>query len=199
MLDYHFTQKVVVGFLLLSTVFTACAGSSRYVSPDEVSQVDDRYSETDMRLMGEKMAQSIVAHKEIAGRENPCAIGLLHIENRTSEYIDTDAIADKIMVALLKTGKVKFVDRKILDDIFKEYGLSSSGFIDPSKVKKAGKALSADYFLAGQLESIHKEDRRKSLTFYRLSMRLTSTETTEIVWADEKELRKKKTKGILKW
>ncbi|KPL03014.1 MAG: hypothetical protein AMJ73_07935 [candidate division Zixibacteria bacterium SM1_73] len=195
----YITQKLLLSFVLFSITFVACAGSSRYVSPDEVNQFDDRYSETDMRIMSQKMAESIISNTEIAGREDPCTIGLLHIDNRTSEYIDTDAISDKIMVALLKTGKVKFVDRKILDDIFKELGLSSSGFIDPSQVKKAGKALSVDYFLAGQLESIHKEDRRKSLTFYRLSMRLINTETTEIVWADEQELKKKKTKGILKW
>lgn len=199
MCKQHGNHKIVLYLIFLSLVLFGCAGSSRYVSPDEVNQFDDKYSETDMRMMGQEMAASIVANKEIAGRETSCTIGLLHIDNRTSEYIDTDAIADKIMVALLKTGKVKFVDRKILDDIFKELGLSSSGFIDPSQIQKAGKALSANYFLTGQLESIHKEDRRQSLTFYRLSMRLVNTETTEIVWADEKELKKLKTKGILKW
>ena len=61
------------------------------------------------------------------------------------------------------------------------------------------KKCDADYFLSGTLSSIEKRSRIKSLTFYRLSMRLIDTETNEIVWADEFEIKKLTLKGFMDW
>jgi uncharacterized protein (TIGR02722 family) len=131
--------------------------------------------------------------------QKPSVIAFLHIQNQTSEYINTDAIADKLQIQLIKAGSLRFVDRSRIKDITAQFDLSASGIMNPETVKKAGRVLGNDYFLVGELSSINKQDRSSSLTYYRLSMRLIDSETDEIVWADESEIKKQKNKSFIDW
>jgi hypothetical protein len=88
------------------------------------------------------------------------------------------------------------VDRAVLQDIQKELKLSESGFVDPEYYKSFGKAASADMLLTGELTSIEKREGRKTLMWYRLSMRLVELETTVVVWMDEKEIKKESLRSI---
>jgi uncharacterized protein (TIGR02722 family) len=183
---------------LIGAVFClyGCAGSSRYVSPDETTQMGAGFSDTDFRMMADEMADSMVRSKSVGGQETPPRVALLSIENKTSEYLDTDAIADKIILAVMRTGKAHMVDRKILAEIQKELKLSESGFVDPQYIKSFGKAASADLLLTGELTSIEKREGRTTLMWYRLSMRLVDPETTLVVWMDEKEIKKESMRSI---
>lgn len=177
-------------------VLSGCAGQSRYVSPDETTQMGADFSDTDFKMMANELADSMVSSPAVGGLATPPRIALLNIENRTSEYIDTNAIADKIILAVMRTGKAHMVDRATLSDITKELKLSESGFVDPGMYKNFGKAASADLLLAGALTSIEKKEGRKTLMWYRLSMRLVELETTVVVWMDEKEIKKESMRGI---
>jgi penicillin-binding protein activator len=189
-------KKIIILHLFfcvaVAVLLCGCAGSSVYVPTDSVTQMDDKFSDTDLRQMATAMYNSITANlnKLNSQSSEKKVIAFLNLKNKTSEHISTDDIADKLQIQLLKAGTLRFVDRSRIADITAQFDLGGSGLMDPSKIKEAGKVVSADYFLAGDLSSIEKQDRHKSLTFYRLSMRLIDTETDEIVWADEFELKK---------
>lgn len=188
-------RKLMV--ILCAVFLNSCAGT-RYITPDTVTKYDSKFSDTDLNIMSSYMAESLGSSDVIAGEEKK-VMGLLHIKNKTSEHINSDGIADKLMVNLLKTGKVKFANRENLKELIEEQRLSAMGVVDESKAKEIGNLYGIDYFLSGFIESIEKKSSRSELTYYRLSLKLTNVETGEIVWADEAEIKKKSSKHIMDW
>jgi len=182
---------------LFASLCAGCASTS-YITPDTVTQYDSKFSDTDLKMVSDKMAQSLRESAVMQSREKT-VIGLLHVKNRTSEHINTDAVTDKMMIALLKTGEIKFAGRENLKTLIEEQRLSQTGMVDQDKVQEIGKLYGIDFFISGQLESIEKKGAASELTYYRLSLSLTDTETSEIVWADEVELKKKSSKHIMDW
>lgn len=185
--------------LLLLLLAAGCAGNSVYVAPDSVTQFDDSYSDTDLRLMAEQMTRSLIQTPKISNAAKPPVVAILEIENKTSQHINTEDITDKLMMAMLKTGRMRFVDRELLKATAKEISLSQTGLIDPAQQKRLGKMVAADILLTGEITSINKANARSSLTYYRLSLHLTDLETNEIIWADETEIKKKSEKGFADW
>jgi penicillin-binding protein activator len=185
--------------LFASVLPAAGCAHSVYVAPDSVTQIDDKYSDTDMRMMSEDMTRSLIKTPKIANASNPPVVAILDIGNKTSQHINTADITDKLMMAMLRSGRMRFVDRKILKDAAKELALSSNGMIDPAQAKKLGKMTAADLLLTGEITAINRVHARMSMTYYRLSMHLTDLETNEILWADETEIKKQAKKGIEDW
>jgi uncharacterized protein (TIGR02722 family) len=190
-----------LAFLIPFVLVLGGCGSSVYVPTSSTTQLDDKYSDTDLRIMSQAMYQSIMDRLSvIRGNKNAVpVVAFLQISNRTSEYIDCDVIADKLQIYLLKAGTLRFVDRKRIKDLTAQFDLSASGIMNPATAKKAGQVLGNDYFMVGELSSMNKQDRSTSLTFYRLSMRLVDAQTDEVVWADESEIKKQKGKNFIDW
>lgn len=190
--------RFFLGMLFPLVFIISCAGTSTYVSPGETTQMDDKFSDTDLKMMAESMYNSIINRLDLIGQgqSERKVIALLPVINKTSEHIDTESIADKLQINLLRSGTLRFVDRSKIAAMTAQFDLSGSGLMDPNTVKSAGKVIGADYFMAGTISSIEKRDRTKSLTYYRLSMRLVDAETNEIVWADEFEIKKQSKKGF---
>ena len=195
-------NRLPAGLLVVAvTSLCSCSGSSVYVPTASVTQTGT-FSDTDMRMMATAMYASL--QKRLAAiapmdSVKPPVVALVHLNNKTSEHIDTDAIADKLQIEMMKAGSLRFVDRSKLQEVSKEYDLGGSGMINPETAKKAGNVTGADFLLTGDIGSIVKSSGREQINFYRLSMRLVSVETDELVWADDFELKKSSTKGILDW
>lgn len=174
---------------------TGCA-TSTYVRPDEVTEWDADYSDTDLKLLSEQMVQSLaqasLPPKEAGGK---AILAFLRIGNRTSQHIDTEGISDKIMVQLVKLGRFRIVDREVLDESAEEIALVERQRIDVEGAVKLGGVVGADYFLTGDIMSIEKETASKELKYYKLTMRLIDIHSSEIIWAEEKEIKKKDSKS----
>jgi uncharacterized protein (TIGR02722 family) len=187
-----------LAILCLALIVTGCSTTS-YVRPDAVTEVDETFTDTDLKLMAEKMVQSIAELAVIKHRKKPPKMAILHLGNRTRQHIDTEGIAEKIMVALLKTGKVRFVDRKLLKQMATEKALVETQRIDVEDAIALGRLVGADYFLTGDIMSIEKKKGTTYLAYYKLTLRLVDINTSEITWADEKEIKKVAKKGFLDW
>jgi len=181
---------VVCGLVLL---MSACA-TSHYVRPDEVTEWDADYTDTDLKMLTEKMVMSLSEADLPEAGEKP-TLAFLYIGNRTSQHIDTEGISDKIMVQLVKLGKFRVVDRELLMQQAQEAALVGSQRIDVAGAVKLGGLVGADYFLTGDLFSIEKVGASKELKYYNLTMRLVDVKTSEIVWAEEKEIKKSASRG----
>lgn len=186
---------------LVLLVFLYSCGSSNYVSTSNTDQMDDKFSNTDLRMMSQDMYESINnrLNKIYDNDKETPVIAFLNITNKTTDYIDTEDIADKLQIYLIQAGQLRFVDRSKLDDMVQQFDLAGSGMMDQSTAQKAGKVLGNDYFLSGDLSSITKSNSSKRQTYYRLSMQLVDAETNEIVWADESEVKKEKNKSFIDW
>lgn len=73
---------------------------------------------------------------------------------------------------MVESGKIKVVERDLLDGVLAELNLSSSDLADQKTALKVGNILSARYIATGNLMRIKGE--------YRVSMRVIETETTAL-------------------
>jgi uncharacterized protein (TIGR02722 family) len=185
----------------LPLVFGCATGKSTYVDPSTIDEKGAQFGDTDLKLMSEEMVSDLMQSPFLEKVDKPTTISIVGIENKTSEYIDTDDIADKIMVALIKygSGTFEFVDRAMIEETMKEFELGSSGVVSTAEATQLGKAAGVNFLMTGSLSSITKVDRKEDQRFYRLSLRLVDVERNTISWVHEKEIRKVAKKGVIKW
>jgi len=185
------TRVMALSMVLSLVLVTGCARSN-YVRPDEVTEWDYTYSDTDMKLLAEKMVMSL-SEADLPQRGEKPKLAFLTIGNRTSQHVDTDGISEKIMVALVKLGRFRVLERELLEQQAEEIALVDRQRIDVEGAVKLGSVIGADYFLTGDIMSIEKTRGSTTMAYYKLTMKLVDIQTSEIVWADEEELKKKST------
>ena len=190
-------RQVISAILLLFLV--GCTGKSVYVSADSATTIGSGFSDTDLEMMATGMYDSITQRLEAINQGETSIIALLPIKNKTTEHINTADIADKLQIQLIKAGTLRFVDRSQISAMVEQFDMAASGMMDQNTIKSAGSVLGNDYFLYGEISSIQNSNRYKRITYYRLSMRLLDAETNELIWADEYEIKKQSSKGMIDW
>ncbi len=185
-------KLITYAAIALIGITTGCAGpraftKGTYEDPKTIALLDDRFNENDMQLIAKKVVDSIL--KAPLNRPEP-AIMLGKMRNRTTEHIDMVALSDKIKTALIQSGKVRFVDVTNRKDIATEYEYQQSGYVDPAQAKAPGKQTGSDLILTGTLSANVQEVGKDKLIYYKATFQLTDLVSSEIIWTDEKEIRK---------
>jgi penicillin-binding protein activator len=166
-----------------------------YSDPNKVEIVDDRWNDTDARLVGEKMIKSALSKQWLANytAENKGQKPFILVddfENRTSEQIDTKAIFESVRNELINSGRIRFLDGAQRKKILDEYRYQNSGTTRKDQAKKAGKQYGADFFLVGAISSIVSQQSGYKTVTYQVEMRLTHIETSEIVFTEVEKVKK---------
>lgn len=188
-------KKSILITALLLTFSIGCAGpraftKGTYEDPETIALLDDQFNENDMQLIAKKMINSILESPQLTANGKMPAVMLGKVRNRTTEHIDMVALSDKLKTALIQSGKLRFVDATNRGAIAQEYEYQQSGYVDPNQAKAPGKQTGSDYMLTGTLTSNIQEVGKDKLVYYKATFQLTHIETSEIVWSDEKEIRK---------
>jgi len=189
----------------------ACTSSLKYEDPDKVETVNIDFGSTDLKTLSSSMVQSMIASPALSYIEKPGAdkrliVYTAGVNNRTSEHIDTTGITDSIRTALLQSGRFRLAaTQQGQDDLGEQVRFQQgSGRVDPEQAKAFGKQIGADVVLLGNLRSIEKSKRRNledagkktDDVWYQFVLELVNIETGEIVWMNEKDIRKTKKTGI---
>lgn len=162
-----------------------------YDDPTRVELLDDRFNEADMQQMADTIVKAMVACREVSNAKKPPVVIVERVQNRTEEHIDMNSMTDKIRTALIKTGKVKFVDKELRETMEEEYEYNASGAVSGPTQKKRGNQIGADYLMAGRLATNVQQVGDDKLIYYKLTMNLTNLDTSTIDCTEEKEVRKK--------
>lgn len=186
-----------VVMLIALVALASCATKSPYVDPGSVTQTT-KFSDTDLRMNAEAMVTSLLEASFLDNLEERPILATSGIQNRTMQHIDTESIESTIQTALLKSGQFRFVDRTTLQQAAQEQALVSLQRIDVADAVKLGEAIGADYFLLGQLAGMDNQHGRQSVHYTKLAMRLVDVRSTEVVWLDEKEIKKASQKSFFK-
>ncbi len=190
---YKFMIPVVV-----SVLFFGCS----HFNVKEIDSVarqntDIDYSAEDLHDVTLKMVESMLKNRLFDGS---IVIDVRGIENRTYEHIDTEAITDGIKVAISKSGRAKFIDSGMRNQIHKELSYQSKSlYTDKNHVKKIGKEIVPDYILVGKITSIKQRNGDLFDNFYKVTLELHSVQTGQIVWIDSKEKRKIGKRAMIGW
>ena len=168
----------------------------KYGDAKAVETVTADFGSSDLQSTAETLTQSLLETRYIAKAQQPPKVRLRTVNNLTYEHIDTKAITDKIRIKLLKSGQVRFLaDTANLNQVSAERDLTTT-----ATTKTKMKAMTdSDYIITGNVRSIKKANNDVKDVYYNVSLELVDPQSGEILWADEKEIRKVTAKSSLGW
>jgi uncharacterized protein (TIGR02722 family) len=184
-------------FALSAVLLAACSGPQvRYGDAKAVETVNVNYGSTDLQSIAEAMTRSLLQSKAISGSKDSPIVTLADVKNKTSEYIDTRVITDKIRTQLMKSGQVRFAvsvtEMQNQTDELKRQ--NQSGLYKNSTIAKTGNMQGAQYRIEGSIASIVKTTKDVKDVYYVFNLNLINNESGLLEWADEKEIRKTATR-----
>jgi uncharacterized protein (TIGR02722 family) len=190
----------LTGLAALALV-TGCATTPavREVALDR-SPITSKIEPQDVRRTVEKMAESLISApgvKEAVGGARP-VLDIEPLKNRTTQHIDMVSITDSLRSQLLRSGLFRFVDKSTSGtDIEFMDAQANLGLTDQRKAIKPGQQSAAQMYLTGSLTEIKNEVGRTVDQYYKFSMILKDLRTGELVWSDEREIRKESVKPVM--
>ena len=198
---YFVTSSVFAASVAAIIIIAGCGPKAftkgEYDDPNRVELLDDKFNEADLHQMADTVIQAVLACDSITQAGKPPVVIVEKVQNRTEEHIDTASLTEKIRTALIKSKKVKFVNKPERDTLEDEYKHNESGNVSAETQKKRGKQVGADYILSGGLATNVQQVGNDKLIYYKLTMNLTNMETSIIDCPAEHEVRKKYRKRSL--
>src|SRR6185369_17303694 len=139
----------LAAFVLLAS---GCAQEkTRYGDAKGVETLTNQYGSTDLQMMAESMARSMLQAPVIAASNLP-VVTVQEVRNKTSEYIDTRAITDSIRAELQKGGRVRFaVDAAGMTQQVDEIKRQQSEYYAKESAVEKGQMVGAQYRMEGNI------------------------------------------------
>jgi uncharacterized protein (TIGR02722 family) len=181
----------IVGALALSSCGPKAFTKGEYDDPTRVELLDDKFNEADMQSMADTIVTSIIACPEVEKAAQRPVVIVDRVKNNTEEHIDIQSMTDKIRTALIKSRKVRFVDKDARETLDEEYRYNEAGNVAANKAKSRGKQTGADYLMRGAIATNIQQVGNNKFIYYKLTMNLVNLESSEIDCTEEKEIRKK--------
>lgn len=193
--------------ILIVVLFSGCAAFRAQTTGVDLEQAEpmrERFDFTDLRQITESFADELGHSDFILGHERPPIMMIAGVQNRTSEYLDTRNLTDRLRTLLFRTGNVQFVNEQRREDLLREQGYQAAQATPETQVG-IGQQLGARYMMSGSLTEM--EDRsprqvRVSRTvrrFYKLTLEVTDLETGLLVWTSEREFAREARQPLIGW
>lgn len=195
--------------LILSSVLilSGCAMFRVKVSDTDVNkmpEMDDRYGPQDLRRLGQELADEIAASSIITNQQNSPIMIIYGVQPRTTTFVDTQALTDRIRTTIMKTGKIQFVNETRRNELMKEQGFQAQSATDDTRTA-IGKQLGARYMLTGALVEMQKQTAaqvrvsKTELMYYQLTIDITDLETGIVAWSTQKEFAREMRTPLIGW
>jgi len=116
-----------------------------------------------------------------AGNSNVERVAVLPFVSSTGHHPEDGMVmAERLIGSLVQVGKVRVVERELLQTIMKEHYLTTSGIVSPEGRRQIGKVLAVDAIVTGSFVSF---GRRSAV-----NPRLIHVETGDILFAETREI-----------
>ena len=185
----------IVGASIALVALTGCGSrqfsQGKYDDLSEDRLLDDKFNESDMRMIAEAMVKSLIDSQVIRESKKAPVVLVTLVKNRTQEHIDMKSMTDKMRVALLKSGRFRFTDKEVREEIAGELDYQNqSGYVDAATARQKGRQIGAQYFLTGEVTDRVQEVGSKKYVYYKATFNLVNIQNAMFEWSDEKEIRK---------
>lgn len=117
--------------------------------------------------------------KEIPFEDRPIAAVMpfeYHVDEHPEFQKATSGIADALAVDLLKTNKIRLVERSRVDTVLKEAVLGQSGVVDGDTAAKIGKQLGAQQVILGSIVALSVREEGRSVKIAEKTTRYVEIE-----------------------
>ncbi len=187
--------------LLLNFVLSACGPKAftkgKYIDPNQITLLSDKFNENDMQLIVKKLVNSLIRDGAIGTLKEKPIIAISRVTNRTDEHIDLKLLTDKLRKELIANRRFRFIDVSSRENLQKEYDYNkTSGNVDQTTVKSP-QQIAVQFLISGDIGSYIQQVGDDKLIYYKLTLNLTDTKTNEIIWSDDKEVKKRFKKQTL--
>ena len=195
---------LVVAAAMFMPACAAFRASTSDVDLNQDQHFDEKFDYSDLRNFTAKAANDLAAGDFVQQAQDKPVIMIAGIENRTSSYVDTKNLSDRIRTLMFQTGKFRFVNETRRDDLLKEQGYQAAHAPADAGLK-VGKQLGADYMLSGSLTEMKERSpdqvrvSRQKINYYKLTLEVTDITTGELLWTDEQELARQASQPIIRW
>ncbi len=190
-------KKVIILFsICASLIFTGCQSvTTSRVETDTVTDVGDKWNDTDSRLVAEEMIEDALERpwlsqfKQSNEQKNPTVI-IGAVKNRSHEHINVRTFVRDLERALLNSGEIDFVAGKTERDEIRAERFDQASNASEDSAKYDGEEIGADFMLKGELNSIVNKEGGKSVKFYQINLTLIDISKNRKVWIGEKKIKK---------
>ncbi len=185
--------------LAMALVLSGCASRVDYGDAQARETVTADFGSTDLQMIATKMVDDMMVFPPIVEmtRDRRPVLFVDRIKNKTSEHIDTESVTDTIQSKLINSGKFRFADMTVVERVREQLDYQSeSGLVDQSTAAAMGRQIGAEFMMYGNFSSIVKRDGSTKDVYYKFTLKLLNIQTGIIEWANEKEIRKTKSKSL---
>ncbi len=196
--------------ILLSVGMLSMSGCAMFraqtttVDMDQAGSFDQRFDFTDLRRITESVADEIATSPFLQRHEEPPIMMIAGVQNRTSEYMDTKNLTDRMRTLLIQSGAVQFVNEARREDLLREQGYQAAN-VRPETQVAIGQQLGAKYMVSGSMVEMKDRSPRqvrvsKTLrNYYKLTIEVTDLETGLIAWTTEREFAREARQPLIGW
>jgi uncharacterized protein (TIGR02722 family) len=186
------TWIIILSFAVLG--FSGCATEVIRKDVKEVVDLSGRWNDTDARMVAEEMVKGCTEGKWISqfnkdkGRDPVVIVGT--VTNRSHEHINARVFTEDLEMALVNSGKVRFVaakgERTEVREERADQQENSSAATRARLIEETG----ADYMLQGSINSVKDETRGQYAIMFQANLQLIDLMTNEKVWIGQKKIKK---------
>lgn len=179
-------------------LFGSCATEVTYEDPEGVEILSTDFNYTDLQAIAMGMTESFTGASAWGGDQPRIVFG--GVDNRTNQHIDTQNITDTISTALIQSQKFSVMASDAgIAEMDKELAYQGTGVVDAAAAAELGRQLGAEYVFYGRFTTIAAAGDDIRSVFYKFTLNAVNVQTRQIVWADEKQIRKRSEKGTFGW
>ena len=178
--------------------------STKEVDVNQEKHMDADYDYSDMRNISADVANELLGSAFLGKFSEPPIFMIAGVENRTSNYVDTKGLTDKIRTALFNAGKAQFVNEARREDLLKEQGYQAAN-ATPETQTAVGRQLGAKFMISGSLMEMRNDSpkqvrvSKQKLNYYKLTVEVTDLETGLMAWTTEKEFARQASLPLIGW
>ncbi len=197
----------LVAVLTITGLLSGCAAfraQTTQVDVDQAEPMRERFDFTDLRSITESFANELGYSSFITNHDHPPIMMIAGVQNRTSEYMDTKNLTDRLRTLLFQTGNIQFVNEARREDLLREQGYQAAQATPETQVA-IGHQLGARYMMSGSLTEMADRSPRQvrvSKTvrrYYKLTLEVTDLETGLLAWTAEREFAREARQPLIGW
>ncbi len=190
-------------FLMMVILLLLSACSQKVVREDPMTadEVTADWDIKDINIIAEAMVDSLRDHY-LARQTPPAVIVVLDIKNKTYEHINTKAITETVVTALIKERRFRAIAERsrradIQNERFYRDDVESDDVLSSENLRRYRHTIGADYVMYGEITGIEKRGSGVRDVSYKMTLKIVDVDTTIIEWQEQKDIRKKQKNSFL--
>lgn len=179
----------------LAAMLAGCATTVEYGDATSSKPISTGFGSSDLQQIAATMVDSMLMDEVLQdiSADGPPLLVVDKVKNKTMQHIDTESVTDSIRTKLIRSRKFSFQDRTTEAALSEELAYQQAAAKDPIA---AGQQDAPRYMLTSNLTEIEQEQGRLKDVYYKFTMSLRDLKSGRLIWADEKEIRKQKTRSV---